>query len=354
MNLKNPVRFFSKKLSTASGPSVCLACDFGKSIILFLEAEKSSSGIKLLKFQKLVRPEEKEKEAQVLKEAFEAGAYGSRKIRISVKGQGVIVRFVPFPQMKPEELRNAISFEIDQYIPFKAPEVIWDFQILEDNIPTVDGPTMNVLLVAVKRDEIYATLKIFQDAGLEIELIDVDALAAINALLFFYPQRPETPIAILDVGTEISSLSVVHRGKPRFIHDISFGGLDILKRLKRKLGLSPEQALQQIAIDCAPTIPEAAVILRESLEDLVTDLKVSLNYYLDQVPSAEPVKQVFLGGVAGYYPLVSETLKESLGIEITALDVLSKTQMGPGMESDSLRKTQGLLAVSMGLLLREP
>lgn len=329
-----------------------MACDFGKSKIVFLEIEKSAAGIKLLKFQKIARPQEKEKDPLVLKEAFESGGYHSRKIRISVKGQGVIIRFVQFPQMKVEELRNAISFEIDQYIPFKSHEVVWDFHVLEENLQASNGPAMNVLLAAVKRDELYATIKVFQDAGLEIELIDVDSLAAMNALAFFYPERFQMPVAILDIGTEISTLSVIHQGKPRFIRDISFGGLDILKRLKRKLGLSQEQALEQIEVDRVPT-PEAALVLKESLDDLVSDLKVSINYYLDQVPSAEPVKQLFMGGGGGYHPMVIETLKASLGFEVEAMDVLSKIQTSQEIDSTLIKKNQGLLPVSLGLLIRD-
>ena len=349
---KLPPGLFSKKAVVSTAPVTCLACDYGKSKIVFLEVEKSPAGIKLLKFQKLARPQEKEKETAILKEAFQAGGYSSPKVRISVKGQGVIVRFVQFPQMKVDELRKAISFEIDQYIPFKSHEVIWDIHVLEENLQTNNGGGMNVLLAAVKRDELYATVKVFQDAGLQIELIDVDALAAINALSFFYPERLETPVAILDIGTEISTLSVTHHGKPRFIRDISFGGLDILKRLKRKLGLSQEQALEQIEVDRVPT-PEAAVILQESLGELVTDLKVSLNYYLDQVPSAEAVTHLFIGGGGGYHPMVSQTLKESLGFEVEAMDVVSKIQVASEIDAQLIKKNQGLLSVALGLLIRE-
>jgi type IV pilus assembly protein PilM len=231
--------------------------------------------------------------------------------------------------------------------------VLWDFYLLEENIQTSSGMVMNVLLTAVKRDELYATIKIFQDAGLEIELIDVDALAAINALAFFYPERFQSPVAILDIGTEISTLSVSHQGKPRFIRDISFGGLDTLKRLKRKLALSQDQALEQIEVDRAPT-PEAAAILKESIGDLVTDLKVSLNYYLDQVPGSEPVKQLFVGGGGGYHPIVTETLKTHLGISVEAMDILSKVELAPDIDAQLIKKNQGLLPVSLGLLIRHP
>lgn len=269
-----------------------------------------------------------------------------------MKGQGVIVRFVQFPQMKIEDLRSAISFEIDQYIPFKAHEVIWDCVILENNITTNAGPAMNVLLAAIRKDDVYSTLQIFQAAGLTVELVDVDALASINALEFFHPDDMKSSTGILDIGTDVSTLSVVHQGKPRFIRDITYGGVDIIKRLRRKLGLTQEQAVQQLEVDRAPT-PEAMQILKEGLGDLVSELRVSLNYYLDQIPTAEPIKKLFIEGGGGYHPLVIETLSKDLGFPVEMMCVLDKIQLGEGVDANLAKQNQGILTVALGLCLRE-
>jgi type IV pilus assembly protein PilM len=344
------------KREAAAAPALpvsTLSCDFGRSKIVFLEVEKSASGVKLLKFQKASRAADPEKDPEVLKQTFDAGAYSTNKVRISVKGQGVIVRFIQFPTMKEADLRSAITYEIDQYIPFKSHEVIWDISILEENVPlTAGGTGLSVLLAAVKREDLYSLITTFQKAGLEIELIDVDALSAVNAFEYFHPDRLTKPAAFLDIGSEISTLSIIQNSKPRFIRDISFGGVDILKRMKRKLGLTEEQARTQIEVDQAPT-PEAAAILKESLADLVSDLKVSLNYYLDQVPSSEPVKNLFIGGGGGYHPIVIETLTADLGFPVETLDILSKVQLAEGMDPQILKTNQGLLPVCLGLAVRE-
>ena len=330
-----------------------VACDFGRSKILLLEVEISDSGVTLLKFDKLMRAKEDIADSNTIREAFDKGAYGSSKIRISLKGQGVIVRFLQFPQMKPEELRSSISFEIDQYIPFKSHEVVWDFHIIEaETTLSSGGKGMSVLLVAVKREELYAELQIFQNAGLEVELIDVDALASINALEYFYPEKFQKSAAILDIGNEVSTLSVVQEGKPRFIRDISYGGVDLLKRLKRKLGLTHEQALEAIHVDRAPS-EEAGAVLKEGLGDLVGDLKVSFNYYLDQIPGAETIQSLFIGGGGGYHPFVIEVLKTELGIEVETMDVSNKIRLHPDIDKTVLKRNQGLLPIPLGLLLRD-
>ncbi len=330
-----------------------VACDFGKTKIVFLEIQKTPQAITLTKFQKIPRSTQPEKDAELLKQAFEAGAYTTNRVRISVKGQGVIIRFIQFPTMKIAELRSAVAFEVDQYIPFKSHEVVWDLHILEENVSlAVGGTGMNVLLVAVKRDELYTMIQTFQNAGLEIEMIDVDALASINALEFFYPEQFNSSTGILDIGTEISTLSIIHHGRPRFIRDISYGGLDILKRLKRKLGLSHEHAMEQIEVDRQPT-PEATVVLKESLGDLISDLKVSLNYYFDQVPSAEPVKTLFIGGGGGYHPIVIETLGSQLGFSVETMQILGKFQLANTVDAELVKKNQGLLPVTLGLCVRD-
>ncbi len=334
-----------------SGPVTHLACDFGRSKIVFLEISRQDTTVVLQKFQKVSRTGDKAKDLEALKQAFAEGGYASNRIRVSVKGQGVILRFVQFPQMKHEELRSAISYEIEQYIPFKAAEVIWDFQILDEDVPLASGKGMNVLLVAAKKEDLYNMVSFFQSAALEIEIVDVDALAAMNAMEFFHPEQMQAPTALLDIGSEISTLSIVLGGKPRFIRDVSYGGLDMIKKLKRKVGLTQEQAMQQIEVDRVPT-PEAQVALKEALGELVSELKLSLSYYLDQVPSAEPVKTLFISGGGGYHPLVVETLTSELGIKVETMDILNKIQLAPGMDAEVIRKNQGLFPVSLGLCLR--
>lgn len=341
-----------KKSSGPATAETVLACDFGKAKIVFLETEKNPQGILIKKFLKIPRDPVPGKDSESLKEAFSKGGFSTKKVRVSLKGQGVIIRFIQFPQMKPEDLKSAITFEIDQYIPFKADEVIWDFFIIDDKVDVGGKIMMNILLVAVKRQEIYSMLEIFNAAELQIALMDVDALASINAVEQFHPEDFKLPIAILDIGSEISTLAVVQGAKPRFIRDITYGGVDIIKKIRRKLNFSQEQALEQIEADRVPST-EAVEEIKEALGDLATELKATLNYYYDQVPGSEPIQKIFIEGGGGYHPLVIEKLTQDMGCGVERIHVLDKVQLAEGLDANHLKSNQGILSIPIGLCLRE-
>ncbi len=342
-----------KAAPKVTGPVRVLACDYGASKIILLEAVKDGGKITLERFDLMPRSEEPGKAAALIKETIQKG-YGSTRVRVSVKGQSVIVRFVQFPKMKTEDLRSAINYEAENYIPFKLDEVILDFYVLEESAPGANGgEMMNVLLIAVKKEEIYPLIKDFQDAELQVELIDIDTLAAINALEFLYPEEFKSSVALMDLGKEVSSLSVIRDGKPRFIRDISFGGIDIQKRLRRKLGLSLADA-EKIIGHLDEISPEALQVLKEGYETLCTDLKVTLDYYQGQTPDGKPVEKFFLAGGSANPKWMVETFNAHLGVPVQAIEVLSRVELAPAIDKALLEKNQRLLAVALGLCLRHP
>lgn len=332
--------------------NVALACDFGKSNVLFLEIERTGDSATVTRFLKAVRPADEASLPDFLRQLFHSGNFASRRVRISVKGQGVIVRFVQFPEMKIDELKSAIVYESEKYIPFKYSEVSVDFHVLNNKVPLATGGTgMEVLLVAMKRDELGGLLQIFQKAGLEVELIDIDALASFNALEFFHPEAVNSHVAVLDIGTDLSTLTVVREGRPSFIRDVSYGSADILKLLRRKLGLSDDNIREQFQ-NHQPLAPEVLEMLQEGLSNLVGDLKVSMDYSRDQSQSSETIKTLFVGGGGEYHGINIDTLSRDLGIPTRGMDIFSKLKLAPGVDEDQIKKSQGLLPVALGLGLR--
>lgn len=346
--------FLKNRESVPAAPVSTIACDYGHSKIIFIEMEKAAAGLRLLRFHKILRAEGTTTGAEALKRLFLDGKYSQPRVRMSIKGQGVVLRFIQFPQMKLEDARSALSFEAEKYIPFKASDVVVDFHVLEENITQGAGSLMNLLLAAVRRDELNPVIQVFKDAGLEIEFVDVDALASINALEYFHPDEWKTSVGLIDFGAEITSLCIIRDGKPRFIRDISFGGMDFIKRLKRKLGVTEEKAKDYFLETHRKLSPEIASIIQESVATLVTDLKLSLDYYLDQIPHARPIQKLFIAGVEADQPLVVETLSKELGIPVEPMNILGKLTLGPDVDKALVKENQGFLPVPIGLCLRDP
>lgn len=328
-------------------PSIRLSCDIGSSKIVFLEILKSAEGVELLKYVHLPKPKEKLSEA--LTKCREESGFSTHKLRLSLKGQGVIVRFIQFPKMKHEDVKAALTFEAEKYIPFKSDEVIVDFHVLDEN---ASDENMDLLLVAVKREEVYAFIQPFQESGFQIDLIDIDALAGVNALEYFFPENQEKGIAYLDIGTEISTVSVVQKGMPRFIRDVSFGRVDMLKRLKRKLGITEEEALEHMKAGKGAS-EEAQAVLKESVEDLVTEVKVSIDYYMDQASNGAAIEKLYLSGGSGNLEILQEVFVAGVSYDVASLEIIDKIKIKEGVDEALIKSEQGVLPVALGLALRD-
>lgn len=337
--------------SAASSPQRTLACDFGASKILLLEVEKASDGPVVRNIRKFHRLDDVQQNAEAIAREINEGGFECRQIRLSIKGQGVVVRFIQFPQMQEAELRSALSYEAESYIPFKLNEVVIDFHIIDEHLKGKTGEEMNILLVAVKRDEIDRLIAPFQQAGLAVEFVDIDVIASINALEAFYPEDIQKSIAVLDLGKEISSLSVLRAGKPRFLRDISYGAVDLIKRMRRKLGMTEEAAYK--ALESGEFAEEGAEqVLKDAYGNLVNDLKVTLDYYLDQVPLAQPIEKLIVGGAGVFRETLTGILSEGLNVPVDCLDLTEKVKVGPGVDEKLYRESTGQLNVAMGLCLR--
>ncbi len=111
----------------------------------------------------------------VLKE----GRFKSKQVVSSVSGRSVIVRYINTPAMAADELKEAMRYEADKYIPFEMDEVILDTVPLEEQVD--EEGDMRVVIVAVKKDIINEHVRLLQDGGLYPHIVDVDCFALGNA-----------------------------------------------------------------------------------------------------------------------------------------------------------------------------
>src|SRR5260370_36958872 len=82
--------------------------------------------------------------------------------------------------MTEAELAESIYWEAEQYIPFDIQDVNIDYQILDSGTGG-EGGTMDVLLVAAKKEKIADYTGVISQAGRTPVIVDVDAFALQNA-----------------------------------------------------------------------------------------------------------------------------------------------------------------------------
>jgi type IV pilus assembly protein PilM len=273
-----------------------------------------------------------------------------KNVNISTSGPAAIIRYVNFPQMNEEELRQALKFEAQKHIPFPVEEVNLDSYILKQDIP---DNKMLVLLVAAKKEAINQRIKSIEEAGFRVQSVDNDSIAIINAFNFNYSQENDLKaktIALLNIGASFSNLNILENNNPRLSRDIHIAGNNFTQKLADALGLDFKSA-ENLKIN--PDKERSAKIsstLESVVASLVTEIRTSFDYYESQ--NASSVAKIFLSGGSSRLSGLKEMLANLLGIEVDYWDPLKQINIPGNMDAERIKGLSGQLAVAVGLALR--
>lgn len=281
-----------------------LALDIGSSEIKAVEVADTGAGIAFTGFASTKIGSQNET-IFAIKEILRHAGFKTKKCVTAVSGRSVIVRYVNMAQMPMEDLRNAIKFEADKYIPFEVDEVVMDCQILEENVGKGEGdqPEMKVLLVAVKKSLIDEHLALLQEAGLQSTIIDVDAFSIGNAFEMRARAQgglaPEKVVALIDIGANKTNINILKGPTSYFTREVYLAGNDFTEAVSRKFNLDTPEA-EKLKCDPADRMSEVEEAILPTLDDLGNEIQLSFDYFENQFDRV--VEEVYISGGSAQLP----------------------------------------------------
>lgn len=112
--------------------------------------------------------------AQLLRQRFNPGEH---RIVTSVDCGDVFCQILRLPATDPAELKQMLDLQIDNITPLPLEEVVYSFEPLD----IVDGQT-RVLVAIARKATVNERVEALETAGLQAEIVSVDALAMFRAL----------------------------------------------------------------------------------------------------------------------------------------------------------------------------
>lgn len=176
-----------------------------------------------------------------LKEFWKTHNIKGKKVALGLANQKVVVRTLEFPLLDPKELRSAIEFQAQDYIPIPIEEAVFDFHILGRFTDDEGIEKQKVLVVAAQKIMVMDFINAIKGAKLSVAGVDLQAFALLRALApeSFLDQGPsDRATAIANIGSDVTNLVVDMGGEPQFTRIISFGGDDFTKALQDLQGIS--------------------------------------------------------------------------------------------------------------------
>src|SRR5215471_4303362 len=224
---RTAIVFGFKKLKPVVG------LDIGSSAVKAVELKAAGKGFKVAAFAVQPVPPDSIVDgaiidgaavADAIKRLFESKAFKTKEVAASLSGNAVIVKKINLPVMTEAELSESIYWEAEQYIPFDIQDVNLDYQILNPGTSGEAQGTMEVLLVAAKKEKIADYTGVISQAGRTPVIVDVDAFALQNAYETNYGLEAESVVVLLNAGASAININILTGDQSVFTRDISIGG----------------------------------------------------------------------------------------------------------------------------------
>jgi type IV pilus assembly protein PilM len=270
----------------------------------------------------------------------------------SLSGHSVIIKKISLPSMSADELAESIQWEAEQYIPFDINDVNLDYVPLT---PPGTGESIDVILVAVKKEKINDYTSVIGQAGRSAVLVDVDAFAVQNAYEMNYRVDPGKVLALVNVGASVTNVNILSGSTSLFWRDITFGGNQYTDAIQRELNLSFAQAegLKRGEAAGDHTIQQVIPILNSVSEDFASELRKTLDFFT-ATSGAERVDSIMLSG-GGASALNLETiLRDKFGIDVEIMNPFKNVTFNEGeFNPEWISEVAPSMAVAVGLAIRK-
>jgi len=290
---------------------------------------------------------------EAIQEVFSAGGFKTRRVVTAVSGRSVIVRYVPMMNVPDEDLRRAVAYEADKYIPFDVDEVILDCQKVDEGAAASPGGQIKVLLVAVKRSVIDEHVAMVEKAGLTPVVVDCDYFAIGNAFEIRAGRlgHEDSSIrALLDIGASKTSINILKGATSHFTRDFYVAGNDVTETLAKRFGESPED-VERMKEDPGQALDSMKEVFAGVLEDIGSEVRLSFDYYENQFD--QQVQEVCLSGGSVLFPDADKLLAETLGLQAKLWDPLEALDTSAVADQiTQVGKSSAKLAVAVGLASR--
>jgi type IV pilus assembly protein PilM len=210
---------------------------------------------------------------------------------ISLPEEESFLQVIQMPKMSRGELKSAVLFEAENYIPLPIDQVYLDFQIIT---PLKDGlDHLDVLVAATPKKVVDSYVLCAQSAGLTPICAEVESLAIARALV--KNETSENPIVLIDIGKNNIGFMVFSGCSMRFTYSIP---------------ISPEKFTKQAV-----------------LKELSEQIKKYINFYQEHashehIPSNGEIKSILLTGGGSNYKNLTNFITKETGIQTEIGNVL--------------------------------
>jgi type IV pilus assembly protein PilM len=301
--------------------------------------------------------------SEALAQLLERNEAINDKVCISVPGQSGLAKFFKPPPVEVKKIADIVRYEAKQQIPFDLNDVVWDYQmmpgsVIEDNY----AQESEIGLFAMKRQQVFAQLEPFNQANIEVDLIQMSPVALYNMVAYdrmhervenetYDPDHPPPSSVLLSIGTDSSDL-IITNGFRIWQRSMPIGGNHFTRQLTKDLKLTFAKA-EHLKRNAREAVDPKLVFqtMRPVFNDLVTEVQRSIGFFRSLDKKAQ-ISELLITGNTVKMPGLAAYLGKNLGYEVHVLDRFARLTGDDVLAVPTFRDNATTIAVCYGLCLQ--
>ncbi|HEX4057418.1 MAG TPA: type IV pilus assembly protein PilM [Galbitalea sp.] len=288
-----------------------------------------------------------------LRQLWSSGGFGSKDVVLGIGNHRVLARDLSVPRMSIEHIRESLPFQVQDLLPVPVDQALLDFYPVSEG-QSDQGPVVNGLLVAAVKESVDTNVRAVELAGLNPVDVDLIPFALCRVLLRGSNRRGL--VAIIDVGSNTSTVVVARDGVPEFVRIISAGGRDLTDAIRSEGMLTSEQAeaskqalgLSTVGVPVAQQ-PIVEVIYKVAGE-LLNSLRNTLTYFVGS-HDKQPISQIVLTGGGAKLRGFAQALQDGTQIPIVIADPFGLVSVDRRLAARTSSASSDAACVALGLAL---
>jgi len=279
----------------------------------------------------------------------------------SLPEEKAFLQVIQMPRMSEEDLKSAVIYEAENYIPLPIDQAYLDSQ----TVPPVHNHLdhFDVLIAALPKKTVDPYLSCFKKANLKPVSLEIESLAIARALI--KNEVTTSPVLLIDLGATRSGFIVFSGHSLRFTSSIPVSSQSFTEIISKALGINLAEAERlKIEYGLQPKVKKSKEIfeaLIPALTDLIEQIKRYFVYYQTHAshehlpPNGKGVKKIFLCGgganLKGLTNFLSSQLKIPVELGNPWINILADPQRDIPKLPLPFEKSLGY-TTALGLALR--
>lgn len=208
------------------------------------------------------------------KERVKGNKLSGRECVVSLPETEAFIRLIQLPQMKTDELKEAIRWEAEANIPLPIDEIYLDWQVVAQNLDNQD-----VLIGALPRNLVDSYLQVIKKAGFRPVAFEIESIATARAVVKTGVTRINL---IVDFGAERTSFILASGSLVFFTANSAIGNNRLIKDIADVLKIDREEAKRvkfEAGLNKLKDEGQVFKALEPSLKDLLKKIKGYISFY---------------------------------------------------------------------------